>query len=136
MADYKHAIAKILLTEGGYVNDADDAGGETYKGISRKFWPMWKGWVYVDFNKARKDFTRALQTDKNLQSEVYEFYKENFWDKIGGDNQEHGEVASLILDSAVNEGVFTAVKRAQKITGFKQTGLMTHEFIYCLNRLV
>ena len=36
MADFRLAYKKIEAAEGGYVNDPDDKGGETYKGISRK----------------------------------------------------------------------------------------------------
>ena len=35
MADFKKAIDKILVNEGGYVNDPTDKGGETKFGISK-----------------------------------------------------------------------------------------------------
>ena len=35
MANFKESFDKVILAEGGYVNDPDDAGGETYLGISR-----------------------------------------------------------------------------------------------------
>lgn len=38
----------LIKHEGGYVNDPDDKGGETYKGIARKFNPDWKGWKIID----------------------------------------------------------------------------------------
>ena len=34
--------------EGGYVDDRDDRGGETYRGISRNNFPDWKGWKKID----------------------------------------------------------------------------------------
>ena len=36
MANYDQAFQLILQNEGGYVNDPDDPGSETYKGIARK----------------------------------------------------------------------------------------------------
>ena len=36
MAKFDEEFDKVILAEGGYVNDPDDAGGETYLGISRK----------------------------------------------------------------------------------------------------
>ena len=45
---YKEAIKKTLKYEGGYVNDKDDRGGETYRGVSRRYHPNWSGWKIVD----------------------------------------------------------------------------------------
>ena len=33
MAYFGDAFKKLSIKEGGYVNDKDDAGGETYRGI-------------------------------------------------------------------------------------------------------
>lgn len=44
MANFKEAINKTLKFEGGYVNDPDDSGGETFLGISRVNNKSWKGW--------------------------------------------------------------------------------------------
>ena len=35
MANFTIALKKVLKNEGGYANNPNDAGGETYKGISR-----------------------------------------------------------------------------------------------------
>ena len=48
MANYNIAYNKVIKIEGGYVNDPDDAGGETYMGISRKFNPNAKFWKVID----------------------------------------------------------------------------------------
>ena len=37
MASFLPALQKVLAHEGGYVNDLDDPGGETYKGVARCF---------------------------------------------------------------------------------------------------
>ena len=39
MADFLKAFNKIIVNEGGYVNDKDDKGGETFMGITRKNHP-------------------------------------------------------------------------------------------------
>ena len=136
MADFKKAIAPVLAYEGGYVNDPDDNGGETYKGISRKFWPRWTGWPFIDNAKKQEGFPASLNKISGLQDSVLAFYRDNFWKPIGGDKLEHGEVAGLILDSAVNEGVITAVKRAQEVLGMQQTGVITPTVIEKLNSLL
>ena len=42
---FKEIIEKTLKNEGGYVNHASDKGGETDKGIARKVWSQWTGWL-------------------------------------------------------------------------------------------
>jgi lysozyme family protein len=41
----KKIIEFTLRNEGYYVNDKDDSGGETYRGISRVNFPKWAGWA-------------------------------------------------------------------------------------------
>ena len=56
MADFHKALKRTAKYEGGYVNDPADAGGETYKGISRRANPKWDGWQLIDAHK------KTLQT--------------------------------------------------------------------------
>ena len=141
MADFKLAIDKLLKTEGGYVNDPDDNGGETYKGIARKFWPSWLGWSIIDDYKQHdgfptKPFTdHETEIDNQLQYEVKMFYYENFWVKVGADNTNNQVIAALIDDSAVNEGIIGAIKRAQEIVHLPVTGKLTAELTTKLNLL-
>ena len=86
MANYKEAIAKVLKHEGGYVNDPDDKGGETYKGISRKNWKVWSGWKIIDNSKSLANFPKCLYVNTLLNEYVIDFYKRNFWVPIGGDS--------------------------------------------------
>lgn len=116
MADFKQAIGKILKSEGDYVNDPDDRGGETKFGISKRSYP----------NENIKALTRE-------RAEA--IYKRDFWDKIGGDHLKNQQIADLLVDSAVNEGVVPAIKRAQKIVNIQPTGKITPELISKLNLL-
>ena len=50
MANFNQAFKKVMSAEGGYVNDPDDPGGETYKGVARKMNPRWSGWAIVGFD--------------------------------------------------------------------------------------
>jgi lysozyme family protein len=43
MADFKQAYQLVLQNEGGYVNDPNDPGGETYKGVARNIYIV-TGW--------------------------------------------------------------------------------------------
>ena len=76
MADFRKALEHVLSNEGGYVNDPDDPGGETYKGIARKMNPQWKGWPLIN----KRDFTNPLLADL-----VASFYRDNYWEPIRGD---------------------------------------------------
>ena len=53
MADFTKAYALTAAYEGGYVDDPEDAGGETYRGISRRYHPSWQGWQIIDTLKNR-----------------------------------------------------------------------------------
>jgi len=135
MANYKLAIDKVLKHEGGYANDKDDSGGETYKGIARNFWPKWSGWKFIDLFEKKQGFEKLLSANTNLQDSVIEFYKNNFWDKVGGDKIQSQDIAELLVDSAVNEGIVPAVKRAQAIVSIPETGKFSEELSNALNNL-
>lgn len=136
MADYSHSINKVLRHEGGYANDPVDRGGETYKGISRKAWPKWQGWTIIDAAKKRADFPNSLYANNQLNQLVIDFYKINFWQKIGGDFLADQDIADILMDAAVNEGIKAAVKRAQKIVHLPETGIIDNELLKRLNVLI
>ena len=48
MADFNIAFNKVVFHEGGYVNDPEDRGGETYMGISRRAHPSSNIWYHID----------------------------------------------------------------------------------------
>lgn len=119
MADFKKAFQLIIANEGGYVNDPDDAGGETYKGISRKNWPGWLGWIAIDHLKGLPNFPATLHDDneivRQLEYEVSSFYHTQFWQRISGALIQEQAVANSIFDFAVNAGTVTSVQLAQTV---------------------
>ena len=118
MADFKRAYDLTTRIEGGYVNDPDDTGGETYKGISRKNFPGWQGWEVIDEAKRSKLSVALLNDHLNdnpgLQSFVESFYKKEFWDVLNLDNFVNQYIAGEMFDTAVNMGVSTAATFLQK----------------------
>lgn len=85
MAKFNEAYDKLIGYEGGYVDDPDDIGGQTYKGISRVYWPNWQGWIKIDnailaYGVDTDSFSRALSRDIDLELLVKDFYRSNFWD--------------------------------------------------------
>lgn len=133
MANYEQALQWILSHEGGYVNDPDDPGGETYKGVARKMNSKWDGWLVVDMLKRQSGFPANLDKDTELQEAVKSFYQINYWDRIKGDHIQNQEVATSIFDFAVNAGVSTSSSLAQLVVGTTQDGVIGNQSIAQIN---
>lgn len=143
MADFKIALKKVLAAEGGYVDDPDDSGGETFAGVSRKNNKNWKGWEIIDdikktFNLpyAIKSFNNILFTNDKLMELVGEVYKTNYWDPIQLDLIPSQRIANEMFDTAVNMGVGIAIKLAYEVTGVKPVSTkMTDELFDELRKI-
>ena len=135
MAYFKTALDKVLQKEGGYVNDPDDKGGETYKGISRKYNPNWKGWSIIDNTKKEhpKDFKGYLNRNPELEKAVYDLYKDRYWDCFDLDEIPNQQVADIMFDTCVNQGAVAAIKFAERSLGLRETG---HWKLDLFNKLV
>ena len=68
MANFNESFNITLGYEGGYSNDPDDAGGETYKGISRRYHPGWKGWALIDELKSKGVFIEEIRKIINVEN--------------------------------------------------------------------
>jgi len=138
----KEMIEKIIVNEGGLVDNPNDTGKMTYKGISRRWWPDWKGWKNVDSaieisGGSLKKANVLLNNDDCLHNSVIEFYKINFWDKFKGDQMPE-ILAFNVCDFAVNSGVKVAVKQLQRCLGVASdgsVGKMTLNALGCVNDL-
>jgi lysozyme family protein len=121
MAEFKTAFQKMLIHEGGYVNDPDDQGGETYKGISRTMHKNWSGWGIIDKFKNKFGFPATLDMSAELQNQIELFYRTNFWSPLNADHISNQSIADSIFDFSVNAGVITSVRLAQSIVGVNPT---------------
>lgn len=123
MAQFEPAFEIMMTNEGGYklTNDPVDRGGQTYAGVSRKAWPQWAGWAYID---------RGETPPTQL---VRSFYKTNFWDAVRGDEITDNRIASSIFNFAVNTGVKVAVKLAQIVVGVAPDGSLGEKTLAALN---
>lgn len=131
MADFLIAYKKTGGFEGGWNHVVNDRGGETYKGISRKFWPQWPGWRIVDKKKPLKH--GAIIKDPELERLVQAFYKKQFWDVVSGDNIEDQNTANTLYDFGVNAGHGRSIQNIQAVLGMKPTGKITDELIKRIN---
>lgn len=103
----------MIIHEGGYSVVKADRGGETYRGISRRFHPSWQGWPLVDQLKFEPGFPRNLANHPGLQSLVASFYLQQFWEPLQAEQIVHQSVADELFDTAVNMGIATSVSFAQ-----------------------
>lgn len=133
MADFAKAFVQTMKAEGGYVNDPQDPGGETYKGIARKMNSKWDGWVLVDSMKQQKGFPANLEASTQLQEKIKTFYEINFWDKVRGDEIGDQDIADSIFDFAVNAGIVTSTKLAQITVGLEPDGVFGSETLKKIN---
>ena len=116
MVDFNKALQKTLINEGGYSIDPDDAGGETYKGISRRYHPNWAGWSLIDAAKTDPDstFHANLEDIEELQTLIADLYKELYWDRFWGNSIPNQSIAEKLFDTSVNLGVRRAVEYLQE----------------------
>lgn len=125
MANFNEEFEKLILAEGGYVKDPDDAGGETYLGISRVNNPNWEGWDIIDKVKKEhgtKGITARLKKDENLTNSAKSLYKEKYWDILELDDIPSQGIAHQLFDTCVNCGPTTAIRIAQRVAGTDITG--------------
>ena len=136
MAQFDKEFDELILAEGGYVNDKDDAGGETYLGISRKNNPKWIGWEVIDEEKKKglKNITSRLKKDVALTNSAKFLYKQNYWDVLELDDIPSQNIAHELFDTCVNCGKTTAIRIAQQVLMMTVTGKWSEELKYNLMR--
>lgn len=100
---FEKAFAKMSLNEGGYSNNKNDLGGETYNGISRKYHPNWSGWTIVDNvkkqNKTVLAINKALKASSGMKTAIKEFYYNEYWKTPGFDKVD-------AVNEAISEKLF------------------------------
>jgi len=118
MSDFLTAHKEVMGHEGGYANNPDDTGGETYKGVARNHHPRWGGWKYIDGAKAQivrqpaygtgeyanwaRHLNGKLAEINALQQMVLEFYRAEFWKRLGEVTDQ--ALATWVYDKDVNTG--------------------------------
>lgn len=109
-ASFEH----VIKSEGGYVNDPADPGGETNLGVTKAAWAEYLG--------------RAVEHGEmhELTKEIVEpFYKANYWDKCQCDSLPAG-LDYAVFDFAVNAGIKRSAKFLQQAVGVPSDGAIGH----------
>lgn len=114
MASFLPAYKLTAQAEGGYSNDPNDTGGETWKGVARNKHPNWEGWAIVDAHKEMTpNWETVLHEDKQLEEDVLKFYEKEFWDKMKLSKISSQAIANELYDTGVNQGTGMAAKQLQ-----------------------
>lgn len=117
MANFQAAFDRTLKHEGGYSNIPEDKGKETYRGISRRWYPEWDGWDIIDDYKtvhSLPTLNSALARNKSLAAKVRDFYKSEYWDPLHCEGMESQMVVNELYDTAVLMSKHRAVKILQR----------------------
>lgn len=115
MANFDIAFKKVIVFEGGYINDKNDSGGETKFGISKISYPN-------------------INIRELTLNNAKEIYKENYWNKINGNEIKNQDIANNIFDCAVNCGVYVGSVLIQKVLVLKQDGIIGNITLGSINR--
>ena len=118
---FETAYAPLRGFEGGWCNDPGDAGGETYGGIARNFFPHWQGWAIIDaakdhssWRQGQNAFSRHLAGIPGLADLVTEWFRVEWWNRMGLE-QFPQAVANEIFEQSVNLGRGGAGKYLQRL---------------------
>jgi lysozyme family protein len=97
MADFNSFFPTLLKHEGGFVDDPDDPGGATNKGVTMG-----------TFQQCARRLLGIQPTLDNLRtlsdSQAGTIYKALYWDKVHGDQIGLQPLANIVFDFQVNAG--------------------------------
>ena len=109
----KFLINMVLVHEGGYVNDPDDRGGETYRGIAKASHPNWAGWALLERHKPLS-YNQVVKGDDELDNLVLEVYHKDYYTPMKLDSVTDLMISAHLMCQGVNSGSKAAVKLLQK----------------------
>lgn len=110
-ANFAPSLALVLQHEGGFVNDPQDPGGATNRGITQVVYDAW-----------RLGEGLGRRSVRNINDyEVGAIYRRNYWNACRCDDLPSG-LDYCIFDFAVNSGVNRASRYLQRALGAVEDG--------------
>lgn len=119
-SNFETALAHVLQSEGGYVNNPKDPGGMTNLGCTKTTWEEFVGHPVSEADM------RAL-----TPASVAPLYKRKYWDKVSGDQLPTG-LDYAVFDAAINSGPGRAAKWLQEVVGVEADGVIGYKTIVAL----
>ncbi len=110
MTFFKVADKISMNFEGGYVNDPDDPGLQTFSGISRRYHPEVDIWPIIDEVILKGE---PVVMTAELEHIIKTWYKRYHWDFFGLDTLGSQRISNEIYDSGINLGRRTVGKFVQ-----------------------
>lgn len=125
MSDFKIAEKATGGNEGGYANNPNDKGKETFAGIASVSWPNWEGWPYIhkyirdwELSDKKMSLAKYVNSSARVSTEpimgmVSRFYEKNFWNSLKAGSINDQQVSNSYYDFGVNSGVNRAIRYLQ-----------------------
>ena len=127
MADINKLVPFILRWEGEFVNDPDDLGGATNKGVTIATWKQVGYDKDGDGDIDVKDL--RLITEKDMVDRVLKPY---YWDRWRADEIKSQSVANILVDWVWASGAY-GIRLPQQLLGVKIDGIVGTQTIAAVN---
>lgn len=127
MANSSKLAPFILQWEGGFVNDPDDLGGATNKGITIG--------AFTEYKKRKGQKAPTVDDLKNISdAEWHNVFRSLYWDRWKADEIKSQSVANILVDWVWASGSH-GIKRPQRLLGVKADGIVGKQTIAALNAM-
>jgi lysozyme family protein len=120
-SNFEDCLARVLASEGGFVNHPKDPGGMTNLGCTKAVWEEFVGHPVSEADM------RALTPEM-----VAPLYRRKYWDKVSGDQLPKG-LDYAVFDAAINSGPGRAVKWLQEVAGTPVDGSIGPKTLSAVN---
>lgn len=125
MAKVELLIPFILRWEGGFVDDPDDRGGATNKGITIA--------TYRLYRRQRGYTTTTVADLKNISDAAWaDVLKSLYWDKWQADKIVNQSIANILVDWVWASGSY-GIKLPQKMLGVTADGIVGNQTLAAVN---
>ncbi|KZC01417.1 lysozyme family protein [Methylobacterium sp. PvP062] len=104
--DFELALAKVLVFEGGKVDDPKDPGGRTAYGVTQHVYDGWR----LSHGLPLCDVFAIAPAERSA------IYDTQYWDKVRGDDLPSG-IDFVLFDGSVHSGPVQSIKWVQRALG-------------------
>jgi lysozyme family protein len=108
--NFKECLELVLKSEGGWVNNPQDPGGETNLGVTKRVWEEYVGHLVDSLKKLTKE-------------DVAPLYEQKYWRPCYGEVLPRG-LDFVVFSMGVNAGTGRSVKLLQSAIGCVPDGII------------